>query len=85
MLQTVGLFPVGSPVLLNTGEIGIVTAREPADPERPEVQLVFGAQGQPIEGERVVLATDSARGILWPLTLGPLGVNPVACFFPRYQ
>jgi len=83
VLRTVGLFPVGSPVLLNTGEIGVVTGQESADPDRPEIQLVFDAQGRPIEGATVELATDHARGVLWPLTLGPLGVNPVACFIPK--
>jgi len=83
VLRTVGLYPLGSPVLLTTGEIGVVSGRQGGDMERPEVHLVFDPQGRPVDGPVLDLSRDPNRQVLWSITLGPLGVNPVACFEPR--
>jgi len=80
-LETVGLYPTGSPLLLNTGEVGVVVGQgSGAFPERPVVRLVFDAQGQPALGGELDLSQDRTREVLWPLTSAPLGINPVACF-----
>ena len=83
LLQTVGLYPVGSPLLLQTGEIAVVTGNETGDPERPEVHLVFDAQGRAVDGPELDLVQERSRQVLWPLALGPLGVNPAVCFIPK--
>jgi len=82
LVEIVGLFPVGTPLLLNTGEVALVT-RSTADLERPEVCLIYDARGTPVEGPVIDLMQDKSRGVLWPLTSEPLGINPAACFKPR--
>lgn len=46
-VQAVGLFPTGSLVELNSGEVGIVVAQNPARRLRPKIMLVLNAQRQP--------------------------------------
>lgn len=81
MLEIVGLYPTGSLVLLNTGEIGVVKrARNMQLQESPTVRLVVDPQGNSIEGPDVDLAADPHRHLQWPLNPEPLQVNPVLCF-----
>jgi HD-GYP domain-containing protein (c-di-GMP phosphodiesterase class II) len=51
--QMIGIFPVGSVVLLNTGEIGLVveSSQETRYLLRPRVKIIVDAQGQKIDGE----------------------------------
>jgi putative nucleotidyltransferase with HDIG domain len=48
-VNIMGLFPVGNLVLLNTEEIGVVTAEHPSDPFRPQVKIVFSEKGERLE------------------------------------
>jgi len=52
-----GVFPVGSVVLLNTGEIGLVTAvnQELKFLLRPKVKIIVDLAGNKIDGELVDL------------------------------
>ena len=79
LVDMVGLYPVGTPVLLSSGEVAVVV-RPGADMERPEVFVVYDAQGSPVEGPTIDLRGDSSRGVLWPLTSSALGITPAACF-----
>jgi len=56
-VQMMGIFPVGSVVLLNTGEIGLVTAvnQELKFLLRPKVKIIVDAAGNKIDGELVDL------------------------------
>lgn len=45
-MQSIGLFPTGSIVELNTGEVGIVVAQNPSRRLKPKVMLVLGADKQ---------------------------------------
>ncbi|MCD6193462.1 MAG: HD domain-containing protein [Candidatus Aminicenantes bacterium] len=56
--------PVGTLVLLSTGEIGLVyeTKTEPAQYLRPRVKLITDSQGQKIDGPIVDLAAKDATG-----------------------
>lgn len=42
-VQTIGMFPTGSIVELNTGEVGVVVAQNPARRLRPKIVLVLDA------------------------------------------
>jgi putative nucleotidyltransferase with HDIG domain len=44
-VNMIGLYPVGTLVRLNTGELGVVTREHPEDPFRPQVKLVQDANG----------------------------------------
>ncbi|HAR36133.1 MAG TPA: hypothetical protein DCR87_04370 [Acidobacteria bacterium] len=56
-VQMMGLFPVGSLVLLNTGEIGLVVEnnQEARFLLRPRVKIIVNSQGQKVDGEVVDL------------------------------
>ncbi len=56
-VQMMGIFPVGSLVLLNTGEIGLVveTNQETKYLMRPKVKIIVDSQGQKVDGEVVDL------------------------------
>ncbi|MGQ9800975.1 MAG: HD-GYP domain-containing protein [Candidatus Saccharicenans sp.] len=56
-VQMMGLFPVGSLVLLNTGEIGLVVEinQESRFLLRPRVKIIVDSQGQKVDGEVVDL------------------------------
>lgn len=56
-VQMMGIFPVGSLVLLNTGEIGLVVEnnQESRFLLRPRVKIIVDSQGQKVDGEIVDL------------------------------
>jgi putative nucleotidyltransferase with HDIG domain len=53
-VNLMGLFPIGTIVRLNTEEIGVVTAEHPEDPFRPQVKILFDAEGARLESELLV-------------------------------
>ena len=48
MVRSVGLFPVGTHVRLNSGEIARVLRGRPSNPMRPEVDVVLDTQKRPV-------------------------------------
>ncbi len=56
-IQCIGIYPVGSTVELNTGEIGIVIARNLARRLQPRVMVVLDGGGNPIRPQ-VILDLD---------------------------
>ncbi len=48
-VNLMGLYPVGTLVQLNTGEVGVVTQTHPEDPFRPQVKLIMDSQGEKLE------------------------------------
>jgi len=85
-VETVGLYPLGTMLLLNTGELGLVTAvSDPQQAARPTLSLIADLR-RPSEGElaggSVELAFDKQRQVLASADAGRLGVNPVAVFRP---
>jgi len=53
-IQCVGIFPVGSVVELNTGEIGIVIAQNLVRRLKPRVMVVLDAQGLPMRPQKIL-------------------------------
>jgi putative nucleotidyltransferase with HDIG domain len=74
-IQCVGVYPVGSVILLRSGEIGVVYLANPASPLRPVVALVMDAQGTRIPLRLVDL--NAAPGMKVKSCLDPVqaGVN----------
>ncbi|MDH3691324.1 MAG: DUF3391 domain-containing protein, partial [Gammaproteobacteria bacterium] len=56
-IECVGLFPLGSFVLLNTGHIGVVVGRNRIQQLRPKVLLLVDEQGNEIPNQSIDLAT----------------------------
>jgi hypothetical protein len=53
-INLIGLFPVGTLVRLNAGQIGVVTHEHPADPFRPQVKVAADRDGGAIEAPLLV-------------------------------
>ena len=48
LVETIGLFPVGTTVRLSDGSMAIVVEPNPGDPVRPQVTVVADAPGRPV-------------------------------------
>lgn len=58
-IQSVGIFSVGSFVMLNSGEVGVVVERHRIHQLKPRVLLLLDRDGNPLEGpETIDLASD---------------------------
>jgi putative nucleotidyltransferase with HDIG domain len=84
LTQAIGMFPTGTLVLLNTGEVAVVTAQSRIRRLRPEIMIVLDAGKRPLADYRVVdlnrvLATADDPASLWieqGLEPGAYGVDP---------
>ncbi len=82
--QAIGMFPTGTLVLLNTGEVAVVTAQSRIRRLRPEIMIILDAEKQPLADYRVVdlnqvSATADDQASLWieqGLEPGAYGVDP---------
>ncbi|MDH3379128.1 MAG: HD-GYP domain-containing protein [Gammaproteobacteria bacterium] len=54
LIQSVGIFPVGSFVLLNTGQIGVVVARHRVHQLKPRVMVLLDSEGHRIDRAHTV-------------------------------
>jgi hypothetical protein len=79
-IRCVGIYPVGTCVKLNTGEIGLVTEVHPHDLLRPRLLLLRDREGQPIMPARAldlsIQADEPRQSIFSPVDPGPLGIDP---------
>jgi len=78
LVQSVGLYPTGTGVLLSSGEIAVVTGQGD-DPERPDVRIVVAADGTVTDGPDLDLVQNPDKQLLWPVKVGPLRINTVHC------
>ncbi len=80
-MRTIGLYPTGSLVRLNTRELAVVTEQHPRwDPERPMVKIIADSNGKPVKGEEIKLMEDEKRKVVGPEDEVALGINPTAVF-----
>lgn len=80
-LRTVGLYPTGTLVQLNTGEMAVVVEQPPegGDLREPALAVVVDRKGRPVEGARFELSGDpNKRRIIRPMPADALGINPAA-------
>jgi len=83
-IQAIGMFPTGTLVLLNTGEVAVVTAQSRARRLRPEVMIILDAEKRPLDEGQVVdlnkvSTTADDQASLWieqGLEPGAYGVDP---------
>jgi putative nucleotidyltransferase with HDIG domain len=82
--QAIGMFPTGTLVLLNTGEVAVVTAQSRIRRLRPEIMVILDADKRPLDEYRVVdlnrvSATADDQASLWieqGLEPGAFGIDP---------
>ena len=63
-ITTIGVYPIGTLVLLETGEVALVLAPNP-NPEYlhlPRVKILFDVRGRPVEPEIIDLAASNGAG-----------------------
>lgn len=60
-----GLFPVGTPVELDTGEVGLVIRSDPQHAGRPDILVVLDATGSVVTPEERSLTTQGPDGYRW--------------------
>jgi HD-GYP domain-containing protein (c-di-GMP phosphodiesterase class II) len=83
-----GVFPVGCPVELNSGELGIVTAQHPEKRLKPRVMVIADQAGNPLRPHKLLdlarepkLSANETYQIRRTLHYGALSVDP-AEFLP---
>ncbi len=82
--QAIGMFPTGTLVLLNTGEVAVVTAQSRIRRLRPEVMIILDTEKHQLANYRVVnlnqvSATADDQASLWiesGLEPGAYGIDP---------
>lgn len=79
LIQCLGVYPVGSCVMLSTGEIGVVSRPNPADPSKPVLLLVRdgGTPCQPPKPfDLVEQPTQPLRSIVATVDPHQIGIDP---------
>jgi len=61
-VHTVGMYPAGTVVLLDTNEIAVVTAHNPRDLFRPNVKIVADRERNPVDGASLSLVEKNPEG-----------------------
>ena len=80
-VQAIGLFPTGTLVEMNTGEVGIVVAQNNTRRLKPEVVIVLDADKQRLTSPRLIdldnqrIAEEGERWISRELQAGTYGIN----------
>lgn len=72
-IKCVGIYPIGSVVKLNSGEIGIVVATDADRRLKPIVLAVMSAEGKPYQPRRLV----NLSSAIWEQTGKPLSIAQV--------
>jgi HD-GYP domain-containing protein (c-di-GMP phosphodiesterase class II) len=81
-IRCIGIYPVGSVVEMNTGEVGIVISQNPAKRLQPRVMVVRDAKGQNLRPQKLLdlsrspkAGTDQVYQIRRTLEYGRAGVS----------
>ncbi|MBA2302616.1 MAG: HD-GYP domain-containing protein [Acidobacteria bacterium] len=81
-VQLLGIYPPGSLVRLDTGEIAVVVQVHAPDPHRPRVRVITTADGARLETPQdrslFDLTGSDAQSIVSPLDPAAFGVDPLA-------
>ncbi|MDR2124469.1 MAG: HD-GYP domain-containing protein [Desulfovibrio sp.] len=78
-IRMLGVYPVGSVVELSDGSVGVVSAGNPDSPIKPVVIRVKDAEGAPMHGDTLDLASpDSTLRIVRAVPEATAGIDPAA-------
>lgn len=78
--QLLGVYPVGSCLELNTGEVGLVMRQNPSNIDLPVVKIIIDRDHNKIDGGVLDLAMEVETKIVRPTYPQIYGVNPAAYF-----
>ena len=76
-INVVGIYPVGTLLLLNTRELGVVTKANPTptNVHRPRIKLITDPEGNEIDGNVIDLSENKGRSIVHSLDHRKYGVD----------
>ena len=80
-ITLMGLFPIGTLVRLETGEVALVTREHPGDPFTPQVKVLLDAEGQAVEAPELVNTWEPEarkRGVIEAVDPDTVGIDPLA-------
>jgi HD-GYP domain-containing protein (c-di-GMP phosphodiesterase class II) len=78
-VQLMGIYPPGTLVALEDGRLAVVTAIHAPQPERPQVRLLFEADGSPAPpSDEIALWDEAAAGLTITSVVDPstVGLDP---------
>jgi HD-GYP domain-containing protein (c-di-GMP phosphodiesterase class II) len=78
--QLLGIYPVGSCLELNTGEVGLVMRQNPSNIDLPIAKIIVDRDHNKVDGRTIDLAMDVETKIIRPTYPQIYGVNPAAYF-----
>lgn len=78
--QLLGIYPVGSSLELNTGEVGLVMRQNPSNIDLPILKIIVDRDHNKVDGRMIDLAMDVETRIIRPTYPQIYGVNPAAYF-----
>jgi hypothetical protein len=92
-IQCIGIYPVGSAVEMNTGEIGVVMAQNAVRRLLPRVMLILDREWKPLPHPQVILdlmrdprtATGEPYRIRRTLPMEKLPIDPNDFFLPWFR
>ncbi len=78
--QLLGIYPVGSCLELNTGEVGLVLRQNPSNIALPMLKIIIDRDHNRVDGRTVDLAMEVETKIIRPTYPQIYGINPAAYF-----
>jgi HD-GYP domain-containing protein (c-di-GMP phosphodiesterase class II) len=78
--QLLGIYPVGSCLELNTGEVGLVMRQNPSNIDLPILKVIVDRDHNKVDGRIIDLAMDIETKIIRPTYPQIYGINPAAYF-----
>jgi len=78
--QLLGIYPVGSCLELNNGEIGLVMRQNPSTIDLPIVKIIVDRDHNKVDGKTIDLAMETEIKVVRPTYPQIYGVNPAAYF-----
>jgi HD-GYP domain-containing protein (c-di-GMP phosphodiesterase class II) len=78
--QLLGIYPVGSCLELNTGEVGLVMRQNPSNIDLPIIKIIIDHEHKKVDGKIIDLAMTVETKVVRPTYPQVYGVNPAAYF-----
>ncbi len=79
-IQLLGLYPIGSCLELNNGEIALVIRQNQGYSEQPIVKIILDKDEKKVDGKVIDLSMNSGIKVIKPIYAQKYGVNPATYF-----
>lgn len=79
-IQLLGLYPIGSCLELDNGEIALVIRQNQGYSEQPIVKIILDKDGKKVAGKVIDLSMNSGIKVIKPIYAQKYGINPATYF-----